>query len=338
MKIIRVIFPLLIVFLVSSCYNYDRLFFDIGKVPTTPVNFDLVNSEFDDYNSDWTYHLAVRGFSLVFSTNRFSEGKNFDFIYYQCMTSFNLEYGEFRMDLWSIDESIENLIASVNTPSNELGPLIASDLQNRFSRHHPYDHNIDYLRFFYANDRNGNLDIYYHDYLSSEEGPISVFDNTINHLNSEFDDVYPSFHYHLIPSLYFTSNRSGNFDIYVAESTDGKLITQSDSVSIATVSILNSEKDDKCPYIIDNVMVFASDREGGYGGFDLWLSAFNGIEWSEPRNLGNEINSEYDEYRPIIINTSEYNYLNNLMIFSSNRPGGMGGFDLYYVGTNIALK
>ena len=78
-------------------------------------------------------------------------------------------------------------------------------------------------------------------------------------------------------------------------------------------------------------MVFTADREGGFGGVDLWYSVYNGQTWSAPVNMGNLINTEYDEYRPILVQSGE-SYVNDLMVFSSNRPGGKGGFDLYYVG------
>lgn len=38
-----------------------------------------------------------------------------------------------------------------------------------------------------------------------------------------------------------------------------------------------------------------------------------------------------DEYRPIV-RSDKWKFDNNMMIFSSNRPGGKGGFDLYFVG------
>jgi len=79
------------------------------------------------------------------------------------------------------------------------------------------------------------------------------------------------------------------------------------------------------------MIVFTSDREGGFGGFDLWYSVYNGQEWSAPVNLGEDINTEYDEYRPVVVAAGE-GFINDLMIFSSNRPGGKGGFDLYYAG------
>lgn len=89
-------------------------------------------------------------------------------------------------------------------------------------------------------------------------------------------------------------------------------------------------------------MVFVSNRPGGMGGFDLWYATFNGTSWSEPKNFGSKINTPYDEYRPIVIKPQgsfdSFEFVNDLMIFSSNRPGGKGGFDLYYVGINKNLK
>ena len=82
--------------------------------------------------------------------------------------------------------------------------------------------------------------------------------------------------------------------------------------------------------MLDDFMVFASNRAGGFGGYDLWYSKKINGQWEEPQNFGSNINSEFDEYRPIV---RKYENINNdLMIFSSNRKGGLGGFDLYYVG------
>jgi hypothetical protein len=77
-------------------------------------------------------------------------------------------------------------------------------------------------------------------------------------------------------------------------------------------------------------MVFVSNRPGGLGGYDLWYSKLINNSWSKPINFGSPINTKYDEYRPIIVKYKDIR--NDLMIFSSNRPGGFGGFDLYYIG------
>jgi hypothetical protein len=154
-------------------------------------------------------------------------------------------------------------------------------------------------------------------------------------INSVYDEGYLTIHPDEIANretIYFTSNRDNTFDIYRAVSDVNKLIDQSSGLTVNKVQQLSSTADDKCPYIRNNMMVFSSDRTGGYGGFDLWYSIFNGQEWSEPVNFGEKINTQYNEYRPIIIPTDKDGFLNDLMIFSSDRPGGKGRFDLYYVG------
>jgi hypothetical protein len=77
-------------------------------------------------------------------------------------------------------------------------------------------------------------------------------------------------------------------------------------------------------------MVFASDRPGGYGGYDLWYSIYGEGGWSQPVNFGPAINTASDEFRPVVVLAPDFT--NDLMILSSNRPGSLGGFDLYYVG------
>ena len=89
----------------------------------------------------------------------------------------------------------------------------------------------------------------------------------------------------------------------------------------------------KCPYIFENILVFASTRPGGFGGFDLYYSMLENDEWTQPVNFGSEINTEFDEYRPILFDEG-VDYNKHMMVFSSNRPEGKGGFDLYFVGVD----
>lgn len=71
-------------------------------------------------------------------------------------------------------------------------------------------------------------------------------------------------------------------------------------------------------------LFFASDRKGGYGGFDLYVSRLGrNKQWGKPQNLGPEINSSSDEKYPFLHN-------NGKIYFSSNRKSGMGGFDIYF--------
>jgi len=74
----------------------------------------------------------------------------------------------------------------------------------------------------------------------------------------------------------------------------------------------------------DLTLVFASDMPGGKGGKDLWYITYNkkAKTWSEPTNLGGDINTAGDEMFPYIRDNGE-------LYFSSNSHVGMGGFDLF---------
>ncbi|MBL7720042.1 MAG: OmpA family protein [Flavipsychrobacter sp.] len=67
-----------------------------------------------------------------------------------------------------------------------------------------------------------------------------------------------------------------------------------------------------------------SDREGGYGGKDIWVSRFEEGYWQAPKNLGPHINTRGDELTPYL------HMDNRTLYFSSNGLPGMGGADLYY--------
>ena len=137
--------------------------------------------------------------------------------------------------------------------------------------------------------------------------------------------------------FYWSSDRGGNYDLYsINISNTGDILSdilQSHNNNIESEIVLNSNYDEKCPYVTNDFMVFASNRSGGYGGYDLYYSRFENGKWNSPENFGDKINTEYDEFRPIIRPLGDKSYFkNDFMLFLSNRPGGKGGFDLYYTG------
>ncbi len=74
-----------------------------------------------------------------------------------------------------------------------------------------------------------------------------------------------------------------------------------------------------------SLIVFASNRIAGFGRFDLYYSKkINGI-WSQPENMGEGVNTEYWESQPTISSDGKTIY------FVSDRRGGLGGSDIYFV-------
>ncbi len=68
---------------------------------------------------------------------------------------------------------------------------------------------------------------------------------------------------------------------------------------------------------------FASDRPDGYGGSDIWKSTRTDRGWSEPENLGPEINTPQDEEFPFIHPDGQTLY------FTSTGHPGMGNRDIF---------
>lgn len=325
-----------ITFFSCDIFNFNSGYkYSIGHFPTSPTNLSDFNTEFDDYNSD----IPIFGetFPFCFSSNRNSKGADFDIVYKLMSVEFSKKSGKLgiyddkrtNLDVYIENENIRNALNKINSPFNEFGPCLIPMGRNNNGTN--MNGRFETYIFLYSNNSTGNQDIYFTHNLESEnfENPVPV-----GYLNSDFDDAYPTFN-NDYSELYFTSNRKGKFDIYKIRTDNSndilEILSENNSASVEIDSTLSSELDDKCPSITNNILVFTSNRKGGFGGYDLYYSYFENGTWSEPINFGSEINSEYDEYRPIVrSNVSGFD--NDMMIFSSNRSGGKGGFDLYFVG------
>lgn len=327
----KTIAVLMSVLLLHAC-DQPRYNLDVVIIPREVQNFEEVNSIYDDYNSAGPMVWADVSFSLLFSSNRNSRGADFDLVFYSCWLNSNHVNGSFEI---MTDPNELPLIDSMNSTYNEWGPYLTIDIMQQHFLGQPI---YDTARIFFSSDRTGNQDIYCWHFYSPDASP-SLLDTTggINGLNTIHNEGYLCLHPGALPdreTCYFTSDRGGTFDIYRAVGEANRQIERSDSLQVSKMEMLSSAFDDKCPYIVNNIMVFTSNRDGGYGGYDLWYSVFEDGTWSAPVNFGPAINTPYDEYRPIIIPTRPELFLNDMLIFSSNRPGGKGGFDLYYTGLN----
>ncbi len=70
-------------------------------------------------------------------------------------------------------------------------------------------------------------------------------------------------------------------------------------------------------------LIFASQRIGGFGGYDLYWTEYREGAWSEPVNFGPQVNSPYDEICPFLSNDGR------TLFFSRNSEESIGGFDIF---------
>ncbi len=110
-------------------------------------------------------------------------------------------------------------------------------------------------------------------------------------------------------------NRSG---IFIGE------ISGLEIISVKPFKYNNQNYDIGQPSISNDgrYLFFASDMPGGMGGSDIYYCEMINGEWSEPVNLGPGINSPGAENYP--------HYQSGRLYFTSDRPGGIGGLDIYF--------
>ncbi|WP_406684991.1 OmpA family protein [Seonamhaeicola sp. MEBiC1930] len=124
--------------------------------------------------------------------------------------------------------------------------------------------------------------------------------------------------------LYFSSNMEGSiggYDIFVSRVGEDGILEKPINLGHA----INTTSDEKYPSLtVDGRhLLFSSNGHLGLGGHDIFISKIiNNKTYKSPRNLGNTINTAYDELA-FFFATENNGYL------SSNRPNGKGGYDLF---------
>ncbi len=143
-------------------------------------------------------------------------------------------------------------------------------------------------------------------------------------------DLSTSFYYPFYDAdsgrLYFSANFKdsyGGTDLYYVDINNGQVMSQPVNLGPR----INSPGNEIAPYVFDSSLYFSSDVFYGIGGMDIYRSnILPDKTFSIPVNLGNGINTKYDEFGFII----QENQGDGLMgYFSSNRPGGKGDDDIY---------
>lgn len=128
-------------------------------------------------------------------------------------------------------------------------------------------------------------------------------------------------------TLYFSSNRPGGFgkkDIYKIVKLPGGEWSKVVNLGPA----INTFEDDDSPFIHPDgkTLYFSSKAHRNMGGYDIFKTTRSETgSWSEPENIGCPINTPDDDIYFVLSTNGKTGY------FSSERPGGFGGTDIYLI-------
>jgi len=147
---------------------------------------------------------------------------------------------------------------------------------------------------------------------------------SVTGINSEFEDGTPSFSADF-KELYFTRCEVGKREtkgcVIMYSKRSGDTWSDPKNLGLLPDSLIAAH-----PAISPDgtILYFVSDIKGGSGKKDLWkvTRAKEGVAWSNPVNLGPDINTPGDELFPFVRD-------DGTLYFSSNGHIGMGGLDIF---------
>lgn len=216
---------------------------------------------------------------------------------------------------------VENLGVEINTPSNENNPVFSPNVFDKiyFSSDRPGSTGLKRNNFGSIDETYGfyRSDIFSAD-LSSTSG--AVVNPLGTKVNTKSDDI-----------LYDFSPDGKSMYYYKSEGDIGSLIVNNfdaDKKEEVSQEVFNGPLDykfgDKDLYFFnDSIMVFSSNRPGGYGGFDIYISIKKGDTWKAAINAGDAVNGPFDEVSPFLASDGR------LLFFASNDIASFGGFDIF---------
>jgi Tol biopolymer transport system component len=206
-----------------------------------------------------------------------------------------------------------NLDGSVNGSANESAPDIAADG----------------LTLVFDSDRAGGFGSYdlWSVSRASREEPFGTARNLGAGVNSAASEGHPELAGDGL-TLYFQRRGPGGFgdvDLWMVTRTR---LSDPFSAAVNLGAGVNSPQFDGEPAVSSDglTLVFSSDRAGSFGERDLWIASRARVDepFRDARHLG-DVNSAENDVTPSLSRDD------GVLYFMSDRPGGVGGLDLWMV-------
>ena len=255
------------------------------------------------YRKNYEFDKSIAIFNDIIINKEYKDYKSIDIIERELAFSKNAKIFYKSSDLLIV-KSLDSL---VNTEYSEHSP---SYLENS-------------NRLVFTTKKTGKLN-----YKKGSDGQPIEKTYVANWNNSNIDSVRPFF-----PN---SKLKNDNANCWISSTEDYMLIYKQENIYIIkkqddkwtdpkAFKEINSAytESDVCMNEEQNIVIFSSDRPGGYGKLDLYMSIKDEKgRWTKPVNLGKNINTSNNENGPFLHN-------NKTLYFSSEGHNSMGGYDVF---------
>lgn len=275
----------------------------LAQILQTNEKYDEAKEKYQQYLNSYPNHLLAQNqLNACNNPSNFSDSLN----YLINKVGFNSNGHDFGSCIYG-----NKLLYTSTTPKMDV-KKINTDMYLNENFMDAFEVDIDTVDFNFSNTKSANygLNTAYH------EGPIWIAEDgkTIYFTRNNYNPNGG------LKKLKWDDNRIVNLRIIKAD-FDGN------NISNETVLPFNSD-DYSCGHPTfdqtNQILYFVSDMPGGFGGTDLWYSKFENGGFSNPINMGNQINTEGNEMFPSIDK-------NRILNFASNGHPGLGGLDNFEV-------
>jgi tetratricopeptide (TPR) repeat protein len=267
-----------------------------GTINQTAAPYDALNELGKAYRINFMFDKAKEAFIKFSGTLPPDDHENLDFIHHE------IKVCDMAKDLIAkpVDYTEENIGALFNDEKANFDPLISADGKS-------FVYMVT-LKFYDAIMFSRLID-------GKWTAPINITPD----LQSD-GNIYTSCLSADGKLLFLSKNDYDNSDIY-SSSFNGSNWSE----TIKLNKNINTKYWESHGFISEagDKFVFASDRPGGNGGLDLYISEKVNGDWGPAVNLGPEINTHFNEDRPFLINNGK------TIFFSSQGHDNMGGYDIF---------